>query len=110
VVALNLLQLGWRCVDLYRGSWQGPRLAQKIVTSILGIIPLIVLFTVRNHAFVLLKHPELDTAQHGAALASINQAIAWSVNVILVIAVLSLIWEIGQICVDVYRRHAAEMK
>jgi len=110
VVALNVLQLGWRCVDLYRGIWQGPRLAQKIVTSILGLIPLMVLFTVRNHAFVLLKHPELDLAQHGAALASINQAIAWSVNVILVIAVVSLFWEIGQMCLDVYRRHAAEMK
>jgi hypothetical protein len=109
VVALNVLQLGWRCVDLYRGIWQGPRLAQKIVTGILGLIPLIVLFTVRDHAFVLLKHPELDMAQHGAALASINQAIAWSVNVVLVISILSMSWEIGQICVDVYRKHAAEI-
>jgi hypothetical protein len=110
VVALNTLQLGWRTVDLMRGSWRGSRRGQQIATGILGLIPLFVLFTVRDHAFVLLKHPELDLAQHGAALDSINRAIAWSVNVILVIAVLGLLWEIGQICVDAYRSHATKMK
>jgi hypothetical protein len=110
VVALNVVQVGWRAVDLLRGSWRGPRRVQTITTSVLGLIPLVVLLTVRDHVFVLLKHPELDQAQHGAALASINQAIAWSVNVVTVITVLCLLWEIGQMCLDAYRRRAAEMK
>ena len=110
VVALNVLQVGWRSVDLLRGSWRGPRRAQKITTSILGLIPLVVLLSVRDHIFVLLKHPVLDQAQYGATLASTNQAIAWGVNVVTVITVLCLLWEIGQMGVDAYRKHAAEMK
>jgi hypothetical protein len=110
VVALNVLQVGWRALDLIRGSWRGPRDAQQITTSILGLIPLVVLLTVRDHVYVLLKHPELDQAQYGANLATINHGILWGFEVICAIAVLGLVWEIGQLGVDAYRKHAAEMK
>jgi hypothetical protein len=110
VVALNVLQLGWRCVALLRGSWRGSRRAETIAVSALGLIPLGMLLAVRDHAYVLLKHPAVDQAQFGAALTSINLSIQWSAVAICVIAVLRLIWEAGRMGVDAYRRCAAEMK
>jgi len=110
VVALNVMQVGWRAVDLIRGSWRGSRRAQSIATSVLGLIPLVELLTARDHVFVLLKHPALDQAQYGATLISTNQGIAWGVTVVMVISVLSLLWEVGQMGVEAYRKHAAGMK
>jgi hypothetical protein len=110
VVALNVLQLGWRSMNLYRGSWRGPRRAETTAMSVLGLIPLGMLLTVPDHVFVLLKHPALDQAQYGANLATINHAIMWGAEVVCVITVLSLVWEIGRIGVDAYRNHAVGMK
>lgn len=72
VVALNLFQVGWRCLDLARGTWQRPRHAQKNVMQVLGLIPLVLLLTVPNHASVVLKHAALDQVRYGATVDAIN--------------------------------------
>jgi len=110
VVALNVLQLGWRIVDLLRGSWRGSRHAQTIAVSIFGLVPLALLLTVRDHAFVLLNHPALDQARYGTALTSINLSIQWSAVAICVITILRLVWEIGRMGMDAYRKRLAAMK
>ena len=107
VVALNVLKLGWRCVDLWRGRWQGPRTAQQTAMSVFGLIPLTLLLTARDHVYVTLAHPALDQVRYGGTLGTINQGIYRSLLWICAIAVLELIWVIGHKILDVYRQRAA---
>ena len=107
VVGVNVVQLAWRSADLIRGSWPRPRTAQTIVVSAIGLIPLGLLLSVPDHAYVLLRNPALDQARYGAALTSINLSIHWSAAVICAITVLKLVWEIGRISLDVYRKRVA---
>ena len=107
VVGVNVVQLAWRSADLIRGSWPRPRTAQTIVVSAIGLIPLGLLLSVPDHAYVLLRNPALDQARYGAALTSINLSIHWSAAVICAITVLRLVWEIGRMSLDAYRKRAA---
>jgi hypothetical protein len=107
VVGLNVLQLGWRTVDLLRGSWRGPRRAQRNTVQALGLIPLLLLFTVQDHAFVTLSHPALDQARYGGAMEAINKAIYLGASILCALAVLQLVWEIGRMSLNVYRKRAA---
>jgi hypothetical protein len=52
----------------------------------------------------MLKHPDLDSAAYGATLASINQSVHKGLLVVLVIVVLTLLWEIGKFSLFSYRR------
>jgi hypothetical protein len=110
VVALNVLQLVWRSVDLARGAWQKTRRLEHIVMSAFGLIPLGLLATVRDQVFVTLKHPVLDQARYGATVDSINKSIHLSALILCAIAVLSLAWEIGQMSVDAYRKRVAAVR
>jgi len=109
-VAVNVLLLGWRCVDLDRGSWQYPPAAQRTAMKTLGLIPLVVLFGVRNHAWITLKHPALDRARYGVTLDAINQGIYRILLLICAIGVVVLLWEIGQMSLDVYRKRVAAIR
>ena len=104
VVGLNVLQLGWRCVDLARGAWQGPRLVQQVVTKLLGLIPLEILIAAPGHLLITLKRPEIDQAHLGQTLDTINMAIHHGLVVVCVIVVLQLLWEIGQKSFEAYRK------
>jgi hypothetical protein len=110
VVGLNALQLGWRVVDLLRGSWQGPRRAQRITMQALGLIPLVLLLNVRDHAWVTLRHPALDQARYGGAMEAINRAIYIGLSFMCALAVLQLLWEIGRTGLNLYRKRAAAMR
>jgi hypothetical protein len=107
LVALNLVQLWWNCADLWRGTWRGPRLAQKTVLGALGLIPLALLLTVRDHVLVVLKNPMLDQAKYGATLNSINHWIYVYGLFIFAIAALGLLWEVGRLSLDAFRKRAA---
>jgi hypothetical protein len=107
VVGLNVLQLGWRVADLLRGSWQGPQLVQRKTVQALGLIPLLLLFTVRDHAWVTLRHPALDQARYGGALEAINKALYLGASIVCALAVLWLLWEVGRMSLNVYRKRAA---
>jgi len=96
VVALNLTQLAWQSLDLWRGTWRGPRLVYKTVTGIIGLIPLGVLLVVKDHAYVLLKNPEAAQAHDIATLAQVNLWIFRVALLIAAIAAAQLIWEIGR--------------
>jgi hypothetical protein len=107
VVGLNVLQLAWRCIDLDRGTWQGPRLVQQTVTKLLGLIPLVILITAPGHLLLTLKHPEVDGARYGQTIDSINIAIHHGLIVVCAIVILQLLWEIGQRSLEAYRRRLA---
>jgi hypothetical protein len=107
VVAVSLLQLGWRCVELWRGSWRQPQPAMQIAIKAFGLIPLMVLLNVRDHAWVTLKHPALDQVRHGGTLDSINRSIYLSLLFFGAFVVLQLGWEIGRWSLEVYRQRAA---
>ena len=110
MVALNVMQLAWRSVDLGRGTWQRRRVTEQMAMGAFGLIPLGILLAVPEHAYVALKHPALDQAQYGAAMASINQAIHWGFQVVFVIVVLQLAWEIAQMYLKVYRKREAAVR
>jgi len=109
VVALSALQLGWRCLDLIRGSWQRVRTAEKTVMSAAGLIPLALVLSVRDHAWITLKRPALDQARYGVAVDAINKGIFAVLVFICAIVVLQLVWEIGRIGVKAYRERTATM-
>jgi len=107
VVALNVLQLGWKVVDLFRGTWRVQNRLQTLVFSLSGLFPLGFLLSVPNHMFVLLKHPELDQARLGADLDTTNGGIYKALLLICAIVVLQLTWEIVRRSMDAYRRRVA---
>jgi hypothetical protein len=107
IIALNVLQLGWRCVDLIRGSWRGERPGQHLVFKIFGLIPLALMLTVRDQAYFTLRSPEVNQAHYGAALATINHAVHLGLLVVSVIVVAQLLWDLGKMGVDAYRKRAA---
>jgi hypothetical protein len=107
VVALNVFQLGWKVIDLFRGTWGVSSRAKHIVFSIVGLIPVGVLLTVPGHMWVLLKHPDVDQARYGSTLGTINAAIYKSLLLILAIVVLKLVWEIVRRSLEAYRMRLA---
>jgi len=110
VVALNVVQWGWRCLDLVRGSWQQPHIVQQLTMKVFGLIPLGLLLSVQDRIYVTLRNPAQDEGQYGASVASINY---WSYRVLLLvcaIAILQLLWEIAQASLDAYRKRAVVMR
>jgi len=96
IVVLNALQLAWRCIDLLRGAWQYPSKIQHLVFKVFGLAPIVLMLLVRDHAYVLLKHPAIDQVHYGAAVASINKSIPLGLLAIAIIASLQLAWDIGK--------------
>jgi hypothetical protein len=110
VVALNIFQLGWRAESLWRGRWRRRGLAQQIAFKILGLIPLLLLLTARDHAYVVLKHPAADWAARGATLDATNHGIYKAMLLVFVIAFADLLWTIGKRSLAAYRKRAAAIR
>jgi len=105
IVALNLIQLIWRSIDLARGSWQRPHPLQGIVWKTMGIVPPILLLTAAGHTFVVLKQGVLPpSAQTLATLDTINLSIYRGMMVVCAITVLQLLWDIAQFALRAYRK------
>jgi hypothetical protein len=76
----------------------------------LGLIPLGLLLSISDHAYVTLKHPALDQLRYGVALDSINKSIHLSLLLLCAINVLQLLWGLGRVSLDRYRKRAAAMR
>lgn len=107
VIALNVLQLVWRGVDLARGAWQRPQPLQHIVFKAFSLIPIAVLLRAPGHALVLLKSPELDSTRYGATLDALNEGIHKGLLVILAIVVLQLLWDLSRWLLNARRARSA---
>jgi hypothetical protein len=73
----------------------------------MGLIAVLVLFTARDHAWLLLKLPALNAAHDAAAANSINHAIYGGLVWVVVISAAMWLWQIGQLCVNLYRKRTA---
>ncbi|MGB6934833.1 MAG: hypothetical protein WBD91_18805 [Acidobacteriaceae bacterium] len=110
IVALNVVQLGWRLIDLARGTWQQSRALQHITVKTLGLIATLILFTAPDRAWVLLKHPVTDVARYGASVNSINHSIYEVLVWVVVVTAMIWLWQIGQVGLDFYRKRVAAKK
>jgi hypothetical protein len=110
VVAPSVLQVGWRCVDLLRGTWQKRRPILHLVMRSVGLIPLLLLLTVRDHALVLLKNPALDQARYGVTVDAMNRGANIVLSFICAIAVLQLAWDLGKMSLNAWRKREAAMQ
>ena len=108
IVGLNALQLAWKTIDLARGQWQQPAPIRQIIFKAVGVIPLAVLLSVRDHIYVVLKNPSADQLRYGGHnLDVINNSVYLGFSVICAIVVVQLAWEIGRMVWDEYRRREA---
>lgn len=107
VVALNVVQVGWKCLDLLTGEWQGSHLVQHLVTKVLGLVPLALLQTVPNHLLFVLKDPVANETKYAATLYSINEGTHKGLAVVCAIVVLQLLWDLGQAVVTAYRTRSS---
>jgi hypothetical protein len=103
IVGLNALQLAWRCIDLLRGAWQHPGPLRHIVSKLFGAIPLVLLAYLPGAAYVLLRHPETDLSRYAQTVDSTNRGIHAALQVLCVIVILQLTWDIAQALVIVLR-------
>ena len=106
VAVLNLVQLIWHAVDLGRGAWQRRSRMEHMVSSILGIVPLVLLLSVSGHAYVFLR-PGATGTLTAAQLATANQFMHFSISLVLAIQAAQLAWSLGRHLVAVYQRRAA---
>jgi hypothetical protein len=109
LLALNVIGLIWKCVDLVRGDWNGSLRLRHLFSKIFGLIPLGLLINAPDHAYVALKSSEGDRARYGLPMNSLNQAIHWFLMVVLAIALVDLLWDLGRIAVEAYRRRESAL-
>jgi hypothetical protein len=74
-----------------------------------GLIPVILVLAVRDHALVLLKNPMLDHARYGLTLDVINTSIYWGFFVVLLIAGGQLAVDVGRMVRESLRQRARSM-
>jgi hypothetical protein len=106
-VALNVVQLTWRCVNLLRGDWQRRSKAEHIIVKAIGLMPLGILFWVKDGAYILLKNPAVDAARYGSTLDTINKSIHLGLMVTCVIVVAQFVWDLGRVTLERYQKRAA---
>lgn len=107
VVAISVLQIVWRLIDLVRGTWQYSNRTQRITIQAIGLIPLFVLLGMTDHAYVTLKNPAVNLAKYADTLHAINWGIRLSLSVVCAITVLSLVLELGSSAWKTYRKREA---
>jgi hypothetical protein len=110
VVALNTIQLAWRCVHLARGSWRQSHPVQQIAMKVLGLIPWGVLLADPDRVYVLFRDPAVNQPRNGAIADQINRGTHQIVLLLSVIVVAQLLWETGKLGLDAYRKRRAVMR
>jgi hypothetical protein len=107
IIALNIVQIVWKCIDLLRGTWSQPSRIQQVASKTLGLIPIVILLTAPGHIYLSLKNPALDQARYGQNLDQINNGIHYAFVVICAIVVLQLVIDLSKWAWDTYRARLA---
>ena len=107
IVALNMLQIVWKCIDLARGTWERQSRVQQIVFKIFGLIPLVLLLTASGHNYITLKNSSVDPLRDSQNLPQINNSIHLAFSVICAIVALQLAFDIGKWIWESYRNRVA---
>lgn len=103
IVALGILQIAWKCIDLARGKWERPSRIQQIIFKIAGLIPILILLTAPGHIYVTLRNASVNEAHFGQNLDQVNNGIHLGCSVLCAIVVLQLSWDIGRFIWESYR-------
>jgi hypothetical protein len=103
IVALNVLQVAWRAVELTRGTWRRPHPAQHVVAKAMGLIP-IVLLLVGPHVYLMMPGEAADAALYGTTMVQVNHWIFVGAAVITAIAGIQLAGARGGIGMGGYRK------
>jgi len=107
VVALNVIQIVWKSIDLVRGQWQSSGPMQQILFKVFGLVPITVLLTAPDHNYISLKNPAVDAAHYGQNLSQINNGIHLAFSVICAIVVLQLSFDLAKWIWEHYRNRIA---
>ena len=110
IVALNVVQLTWRCIDLLRDRYQGRRLTQHLAVKLIGIVPMAMLLSVKDHAYVLLKSGAAGQPPPAIPLDRLNEGIFKGLLVIFAIATIQLLADLWKACYEDWKRRAGGMK
>ena len=106
VVALNVIQLAWKCIDLLSGAWQQKNHTQHIVFKAFGLIPILLLANAPDRVYAFLKHPDTDLSRYGEILNSFNSGIHIVLLLVSAIVALQLAWDIGTAIFERWRQRA----
>jgi hypothetical protein len=106
IIALNILQIVWRCIDLARGTWERQSRIQQVLFKTFGLIPVIILLMAPGHIYIWLKNPAVDQARYGHSVAQVNNAIHLGFAVVCAIVVLQLAFDLGKWAWEAYRDRA----
>jgi hypothetical protein len=107
IIALGILQIVWKCIDLARGTWERESRVQQVVFKLVGLIPVLILLTAPGHIYVSLKNPAGDQLHYGQNLSQINNGIYVAFSVICAIVVLQLVFDLGKWAWESYRNRMA---
>jgi|SRR5579863_1726452 len=107
IVALNVIQLAWRCMTLFRGTWQRRSLAEHVVTKTFSLIPIGIVLLARDGVYLLLRNPDVNRAHYGSTLDSINKGIHLGLAVVSAIVIVQLGWDVGRAMYRGYQERAA---
>lgn len=107
LIALNILQIVWKCIDLARGTWDRPSRVQQVVFKIAGLVPVLILLSAPGHIYILLKNPSVDQVHYGQNLVQVNRAIQLGFSVVCAIIALQLAFDLGKWGWEAYRDRIA---
>jgi hypothetical protein len=105
IVALNVIELAWRIIDLLRDRWQVANRARKLAIQFLGLVPLLIVLAAPGGTLVMLKNPA-DT-EHAAALTQLNQWAYRGCEMIAALVILQLVWLVVRTTIEAHRRRLA---
>ena len=107
LIAINIMQIAWKCVELARGTWEHPSRLLQIISKAVGLIPVVFLLTTPDHRYVLLKNPAADQTHFGQNLYQVNEGLHFAFVVVCAIVVLQLAFDIGKWIWESYRNRIA---
>ena len=110
VVALNIVQVGWKLESLWHGRWQRPQPLRQIVFQAMGIIPLGFVLGAPGQVLFLFKDPATEVAANGRNLNIINHYVYASFELIFVIVACKLVWDVAMLWRDYFRQRAAAIR
>ena len=107
IVALGIMQIIVKCINLARGKWVREPRIQQLIFKVVGLIPILVLLSAPGHIYVLLKNSAVDQAHLVQNLDQVNNSIHLGLSVVCAIVVLQLAFDLGKWFWEVYREREA---
>ena len=107
LVAINVLEVAWKLVDLARGSWRKRKNpARHLAMHVLSLIPVGILLAAPEQKLFLLKNPA-DAATLGGSLEAVNKGAFQVLSIVVALVILQLAWMGVKMGLNAYRKRVA---